>query len=89
MAVSEAAGVGNNFIIPVLLHLTQLCAQWLQSCPTLWDPMGYSSVGSSVHGNLQAKILEWVAISSSGDLPDQGTELVALMSPALAGGFFF
>ena len=51
--------------------------------------MGYSSVGSSVHGNLQAKILEWVAISSSGDLPDQGTELVALMSPALAGGFFF
>ena len=89
VAVSEAAGVGNNFIIPVLLHFTQLCAEWLQSCPTLCDPMDCSFRGSSVHGNLQAKILEWVAIFSSGDLPDQGIEPVALMAPALAGGFFF
>ena len=33
-----------------------------QSCPTLCDPMYYSPPGSSVHGNLQARILEWVAI---------------------------
>ena len=32
-------------------------------CPTLCGPMDYSPPGSSVHGILQAKILEWVAIS--------------------------
>ena len=34
-----------------------------QSCPTLCDPMDYSSPGSSVHGVLHARVLEWVAIS--------------------------
>ena len=33
-----------------------------QSCPTLCDPMDYRPPSSSVHGILQAKILEWVAI---------------------------
>ena len=36
-----------------------------QSCCTLCDPMDCSPPGSSVHGILQAKILEWVAISFS------------------------
>ena len=40
-------------------------ATWTQSCPTLWDPVDCSPPGSSVHGILQAGILEWVAISSS------------------------
>ena len=35
----------------------------LQSCPTLCNPMDSSPPGSSVHGILQARILEWVAIS--------------------------
>ena len=34
-----------------------------QSCPTLWDPMDCSLSGSSIHGILQAGLLEWVAIS--------------------------
>ena len=34
-----------------------------QSCLTLCDPMDCSPLGSSVHGILQARILEWVAIS--------------------------
>ena len=34
----------------------------VQSCPTLWDPMDCSTPGFSVHGILQARILEWVAI---------------------------
>ena len=39
------------------------------------DPMNYCSPpGSSVHGILQARILEWVAISSPGELPNQGIE---------------
>ena len=37
----------------------------LQSCPALCDPMDCSLPGSSVHGILQARILEWVAISFS------------------------
>ena len=36
-----------------------------QLCPTLCDPMDCSPPGSSVHGILQARILEWVAISFS------------------------
>ena len=51
--------------------------------------MDYSLPGSSVHGILQAHILEWIAIPSSRDLPNPGIELVSLMSTALACGFFF
>ena len=36
-----------------------------QSCPTHCDPMGHSLPGSSDHGILQARILEWVAIPFS------------------------
>ena len=36
-----------------------------QLCPTLCDPMDWSLPGSSVQGILQARILEWVAISFS------------------------
>ena len=37
---------------------------------------------------VQARVLEWVAIPSPGDLPDPGIEPTSLMSPALASGFF-
>ena len=40
-------------------------AKLLQSCPTLCDPRDSSPPGSPVHGILQARILEWVAISFS------------------------
>ena len=38
-------------------------AKSLQLCPTLCDPMDCSPPGSYTHGILQARILEWVAIS--------------------------
>ena len=60
----------------------------LLSCLTLCNPMDYSPLGSSVHGILQARILEWVPFPSPGDLPDPGIEPSSLMSPALAGRFF-
>ena len=44
--------------------------------------------GSSVHGIFPARILEWVAISSSGDLLNPWIEPASLVSPALAGRFF-
>ena len=34
-----------------------------QSCPTLSDPMDCSPPGSSIHGNFQARVLEWGAIA--------------------------
>ena len=40
-------------------------AKSLQSCPTLCNPIDRSPLGSSVPGILQARILEWAAISSS------------------------
>ena len=45
-----------------------------QSCPTVCNPMDHSPPSSSVHGMFQARILEWVAISSS--LPRQTTPLL-------------
>ena len=40
-------------------------AKLLQSCPTLWDPIDGSPPGSPIPGVLQARTLEWVAISVS------------------------
>ena len=51
-----------------------------QSCPALCDPMDCSPPGSSVHGISQARILEWAAMLSSGDLPNLG---IKPGSPAL------
>ena len=45
-----------------------------QSCPALCEPMECHPSGSSVRGILQARILEWVAVSFSRDLPDPGIE---------------
>ena len=59
-----------------------------QSRPTLCSPMDYSLPGSSVHGILQARILEWVAISSSRGASRLGMEPVSPVSPALASSFF-
>ena len=51
----------------------------VQSFPTPWDPMDYSPAGSSVHGILQARILEWAAIFLlQGIFPTQGLNLCLL-----------
>ena len=55
----------------IVVHLSQLVRQFL----TLCNPMDYT-----VHGILQARILEWVPIPSPGDLPNLGIEP---RSPAL------
>ena len=49
-------------------------AKSLQSGPTFCDPMDCSPPGSSVHRISQARILEWVAMPSSRDLPTPGIE---------------
>ena len=56
-----------------------------QACLTLCDPVDYSPPGSSVHGILQARILEWVAMPSSSRSA-QLTDRTRV--PCTAGGFF-
>ena len=69
---------------------THTCAKSLQLCPTLCNPMDCSLPVSSVHGILQARILEGVDFHTllQGIFFDPGIEPVSLTSPALADGFF-
>ena len=56
----------TSYEIKVITVLPDHCkcvrAKLLQSCPTLWDPKDCSLPGSSDHGILQVRILEWVAV---------------------------
>ena len=63
--------------------------KWLQLFLTLCDHMDCSPPGSSVHGILQARIIEWLSFPPPGDLPDPGIEPASLMPPALADRFVF
>ena len=80
-----------NYLIPFGTYIAKsgiLCEVLsFQLCQTLFDPMDCSLPDSSVHSILQATILEWVAVSSPGNLPDPGTEpaSLTLISAALAG----
>ena len=58
-------------------------ANSLQSCQALCNPMNCSPPGSSVHGIVRARILEWVAMPSSRDLPDPGIEPTTPAAPAV------
>ena len=58
-----------------------------QSCPTLYNPMDCSPLGSSVHGIFQTRILG-LPFPPSRECPDEGSEPECLVSPALAGEFF-
>ena len=72
----------------IWIYTPGVCTKSPQWCLSLCNPMDCSPPGSSLHGILQARILEWVVISSPGDLPDPGIEPTSLISPALADRFF-
>ena len=65
-----------------------VCAKLLQSCLTLCVHMDCSPPGSSVHGVLQARILEWVATLFFGGSSQTKDEPASVLSCALAGEFF-
>ena len=67
LALCCLASTGGVLPLPRQRSVTQLC-------PTLCHPMDHSPPSSSAHGIFQARILEWVAISSS--LPRQTTSLL-------------
>ena len=56
-------GVGCHFLLQCRKVKSE--SEAAQSCPTLSDPMDCSLPGSSIHGIVQARTLEWVAISFS------------------------
>ena len=66
----------------VHLFVAPVCMR-AQLCLTLCDIMDCGLPSSSVCGISQARILEWVAISFSGDLPDPGIKFASPVSPAL------
>ena len=68
-------------------HTVSFCmhAQSLQSCTTLCYHMDCSPPDSSARGILPERILEWVAMPFSGDLPYPGIESASPKSPASAG----
>ena len=55
----------NKITLVTNMIVDAAAAKSLQSCPTLWDPIDSSPPGSDVPGILQARTLEWVAISFS------------------------
>ena len=63
-------------------------AQLLQSCPTLCNPMDCSLPGSSVRGILQARILEWVAMSFSRGFSQPRDWTCISWGSCIAGRFF-
>ena len=65
-----------------------MCAKSLQSCPILCDPVDCNLPDSSVHGILQARILEQVAMPFSRGSPRPRDQTHVSQSPALASGFF-
>ena len=51
----------SDLTLHYILSFNKVKVLLAQSCPTLWDPMDWSPLGSSVHGTLQARILKQVA----------------------------
>ena len=71
--------------IPIcpLINPIGVCVRMRPSCLTVYNPMDCSPPGSSVHGILQARILEWLPLPTPGDLPNPGIEPASLASPCI------
>ena len=65
-----------------------VCAKSLQLCPTLCDPMDCNPPGSSVHGILQARLLEWVAMPFSRESSRPRDRTHVSCGSCIAGAFF-
>ena len=68
-------GVGGHFLLQCMKVKSE--SEVAQSCPTLRDPIDYSPPGSSTHGILQARVLEWgaIAFSKKTSMPGQITNV--------------
>ena len=71
-------------VMSLLFNMLSAAAKSLQSCPILCDPIDSSPPGFSVHGILQARILEWMVISFSRE--KVGLKLSILKTKITASG---
>ena len=79
----------NSIMSIITLNVHALICVCVLSCVLFFfNPMDCSPPGTSVHGIFQAKILEWIAFLSPGDLSDPGIKTASLVFTALAGDFF-
>ena len=78
----------RTYILNAQIRNEQLVCVCLELCATLCNSMDYSWPGSSVHGIIQARILQWVPFLLPGDLPNPRIEPVFPASPALGVRFF-
>ena len=90
LGLSSLVSWKNLESMDYLLQVYSLCvhAKLLQSSLTLFDPMDCSPPGSSVHGILQARILEWVAMPSSRGSSQPRNQNFISCDSCIAGGFF-
>ena len=61
------------FLFCFIIAILCVCVKLPQSCPILCNPMDCSPLGSSVHGILQARIVEWLPCPPPGIFPTQGS----------------
>ena len=90
-SITHWTWVKHNVLVDRMLQSYIRCMRTkpLQSYPTLCNPMDCSPSGCSVHGILQARIPECVAMPLlQGICLTQELNTMTLMSPALAGNFF-
>ena len=86
MVIGKEGG-GINLDIEIDIYAVWYMPSLLQSCQTLYDPMDCSPPVSSAHGILQARILEWAAMSSRESFQPRDRTYVSCNS-CIAGGFF-
>ena len=87
----EILAMNNILLIPFLSGFSVtsfILVLLVQSCPILCNSVDNSLPGSSVHEILQARILGWVAISSSRGSSRPRDQPTSLAAPALAGRLF-
>ena len=82
LGLQPAAPHGTSLRVCVCVCVCVCVTQW---CPTLCDPTDCGPPGSSVHGILQERILEWAATSFSRDLPER--TLIPAWLSLLSGAF--
>ena len=75
----------EHLFMCLLITCVSLKVKVAQSCLTVWDPMDWGLPGSSVHGIIQARILEWVCVPFSRESPQPREWTQASLT---AGKFF-
>ena len=87
-APSLCSPLGQSWVLRACVLIHMCACVHAQLCLTLCNPMDCDPAGSSLHGILQARTLEWVAVSFSKGSSQPRDQTCVSLSLALAGGFF-